>query len=107
MSKENLHLPKTAFSMKANLPNKEPYILDKWEKLPSLNGTTVRKYNRIIQNNEFKEIFRGKPPIFGDGRMAEKYFVFKLLKYICWLPAQIPILNELFLGIIVSVLKKD
>jgi len=82
-------------------------ILDEWEKLPSLNGTTVRKYNRIIQNNEFKEIFRGKPPIFGDGRMAEKYFVFKLLKYICWLPAQIPILNELFLGKIVSVLIKD
>ena len=32
MSKENIQLPKTAFSMKANLPNKEPSILDKWEK---------------------------------------------------------------------------
>ena len=32
MSKENLQLPKTAFSMKANLPNKEPSILEKWEK---------------------------------------------------------------------------
>ena len=32
MSKENLQLPKTAFSMKANLPTKEPLILDKWEK---------------------------------------------------------------------------
>ena len=32
MSKDNLNLPKTAFSMKANLPNKEPSILEKWEK---------------------------------------------------------------------------
>ena len=32
MSKESLQLPKTAFSMKANLPNKEPDIIKHWEK---------------------------------------------------------------------------
>ena len=32
MSKDTLHLPKTAFSMKASLPIKEPLILKKWEK---------------------------------------------------------------------------
>jgi isoleucyl-tRNA synthetase len=32
MSKESLQLPKTAFSMKANLPTKEPAILESWEK---------------------------------------------------------------------------
>ena len=32
MSKESLQLPKTAFSMKANLPQKEPEIINKWEK---------------------------------------------------------------------------
>ena len=31
MSKENINLPKTSFSMKANLPNKEPEILKVWE----------------------------------------------------------------------------
>jgi len=31
MSKDNLHLPKTSFSMKANLSQKEPEILKKWE----------------------------------------------------------------------------
>ena len=31
MSKESLQLPKTAFSMKANLPNKEPGIIKHWE----------------------------------------------------------------------------
>ena len=33
MSKDTLQLPKTAFSMKASLPIKEPEILKKWEKL--------------------------------------------------------------------------
>ena len=32
MSKDTLQLPKTAFSMKASLPTKEPEILKKWEK---------------------------------------------------------------------------
>ena len=33
MSKENINLPKTAFSMKANLPIKEPEILKYWDKI--------------------------------------------------------------------------
>ena len=31
MSKETLQLPKTAFSMKASLPMKEPVILKRWD----------------------------------------------------------------------------
>ena len=33
MGKNNLNLPKTAFSMKANLQNKEPILLDYWNKI--------------------------------------------------------------------------
>ena len=33
MSKENINLPKTAFSMKANLPAKEPELVDYWDKI--------------------------------------------------------------------------
>ncbi len=33
MSKENLNLPKTAFSMKANLPLKEPELINFWDKI--------------------------------------------------------------------------
>tara|TARA_Y100001970_G_scaffold293129_1_gene437956 strand:+ start:1803 stop:4523 length:2721 start_codon:yes stop_codon:yes gene_type:complete len=32
MPENNLNLPKTAFSMKANLPSKEPKILESWDK---------------------------------------------------------------------------
>ena len=33
MSKANINLPKTAFSMKANLPNKEPDMVDYWDQI--------------------------------------------------------------------------
>ena len=33
MSKSDINLPKTAFSMKANLPIREPEILDYWLKI--------------------------------------------------------------------------
>ena len=32
MTKDNLQLPKTIFSMKANLPNKEPSIIEMGKK---------------------------------------------------------------------------
>ena len=32
MSKDTIQLPKTIFSMKANLPSKEPGIVENWEK---------------------------------------------------------------------------
>ena len=33
MSKSQINLPKTAFSMKANLPIREPEILEYWKKI--------------------------------------------------------------------------
>ena len=33
MSKEHINLPKTAFSMKASLPTKEPGIIEYWQKI--------------------------------------------------------------------------
>ena len=44
MSKENLHLPKTAFSMKAELAKKEPDLLKKWEQ--------NKIYEKIRQNSK-------------------------------------------------------
>ena len=41
MSKENINLPKTAFSMKANLQNKEPGMVDYWDK--------IELYNKVLE----------------------------------------------------------
>ena len=37
MSKSDINLPKTAFSMKANLPMREPEILNYWQKINLYN----------------------------------------------------------------------
>ena len=49
MSKENINLPKTSFSMKANLPNKEPEILKIWE--------NIDLYKKLRKSNKGKEKF--------------------------------------------------
>jgi len=51
MSKEDINLPKTSFSMKANLPNKEPEILKIWEQL--------NLYKKLNPYPEVKECLEG------------------------------------------------
>ena len=60
----------------------------------------------IINNNRLDVLYKGKEPIFSDGRAAQKYLIFKILKYLLYIPAQIPILNELFLSKINWAIKK-
>ena len=53
MSKDNINLPKTSFSMKANLPNKEPEILKMWEKMnlyKSLRESSVGKEKFVLHD---------------------------------------------------------
>ena len=47
--KETLHMPKTDFEMRGNLPNKEPDILKKWQ--------DDDYYHKILNKNEGKPSF--------------------------------------------------
>ena len=49
MGKENINLPKTEFSMRANLQNKEPGIVDFWNK--------INLYNNLRTSSKGKEKF--------------------------------------------------
>ncbi len=73
MSKESLHLPKTAFSMKANLPNKEPGIIQQWEK----NAL----YKKLRKNAKGKEkfILHDGPP-YANGHIHMGTALNKILK---------------------------
>ncbi len=65
MSKSNINLPKTAFSMKANLQNKEPGIIDYWDK--------INLYKKLRSSNKGKEKFilhDGPPYANGDIHMG-------------------------------------
>ena len=73
MSKENLQLPKTVFSMKANLQAKEPIILEKWEK----NNI----YQQIRKKSKGKEKFvlHDGPP-YANGHIHMGTALNKILK---------------------------
>jgi len=73
MSKENINLPKTSFSMKANLPNREPEILKIWEKLDL--------YKKLRKSNKGKEKFvlHDGPP-YANGHIHMGTALNKILK---------------------------
>ena len=73
MSKENINLPKTAFSMKANLQNKEPEILDYWKK--------INLYKELRKKNKGKEkfILHDGPP-YANGNIHMGTALNKILK---------------------------
>ena len=73
MSKENINLPKTAFSMKANLQNKEPEILDYWNKIDLYKE--LRKSNK----GEEKFILHDGPP-YANGNIHMGTALNKILK---------------------------
>ena len=73
MSKENINLPKTSFSMKANLPYKEPEILKIWEK--------IDLYNKLREKSKGKDKFvlHDGPP-YANGHIHMGTALNKILK---------------------------
>ena len=73
MMKEDINLPKTSFSMKANLPNKEPEILKIWEKLDL--------YKKLRESRKGKEKFvlHDGPP-YANGHIHMGTALNKILK---------------------------
>ncbi len=73
MSKESLQLPKTAFSMKANLPKKEPDIIKHWEK--------IDLYKKLRKKSKGKEKFvlHDGPP-YANGHIHMGTALNKILK---------------------------
>jgi isoleucyl-tRNA synthetase len=73
MSKQDINLPKTSFSMKANLPKKEPDILKIWEKLD------LYKKLRDSRKGEEKFVLHDGPP-YANGHIHMGTALNKILK---------------------------
>ena len=73
MSKEDLNLPKTSFSMKANLPHKEPGIVEFWDK--------INLYKQLREQSKGKEkfILHDGPP-YANGNIHMGTALNKILK---------------------------
>ena len=73
MTKENLNLPKTSFSMKANLPQKEPGMIEFWDK--------IDLYKKLREKNkgDKKFILHDGPP-YANGHIHMGTALNKILK---------------------------
>ncbi|WP_440672494.1 isoleucine--tRNA ligase [Candidatus Pelagibacter sp. HIMB1715] len=73
MSKTEINLPKTAFSMKANLPTREPEILDYWNK--------IQLYDELRKSSKGNEKFvlHDGPP-YANGNIHMGTALNKILK---------------------------
>ncbi len=73
MSKENINLPKTVFSMKANLPAKEPGMIQYWDK--------INLYQKLRDASKGKEkfILHDGPP-YANGNIHMGTALNKILK---------------------------
>ena len=72
MSKDTLQLPKTAFSMKASLPLKEPEILKKWEK--------NKIFEKLRKKSKGKENLYLSGPPYANGHIHMGTALNKILK---------------------------
>ena len=73
MSKSQINLPKTAFSMKANLPTREPEILKLWEKI------NLYEELRKSRKGEEKFVLHDGPP-YANGNIHMGTALNKILK---------------------------
>mgnify|MGYP001193424035 CR=1 FL=1 len=73
MSKTQINLPKTAFSMKANLPTREPEILEYWEEIE------LYKKLRDSRKGQEKFILHDGPP-YANGNIHMGTALNKILK---------------------------
>ena len=73
MSKDQINLPKTSFSMKANLPNKEPDLIKYWDE--------IGLYEKLRKNTKGKEKFvlHDGPP-YANGNIHMGTALNKILK---------------------------
>ena len=79
--------------------------MENWEKLPTLNGTSIRDYEKILKRNNWSNTKWIKRPILTDGRRSKK-LIFKLLSFLFYPLIHIKYLDELFMGRICVICEK-
>lgn len=80
--------------------------METWEKGNTINGTTVRKFRRLVAKKKWRILQHARKPIGflvakRSGKMA-----LKLLSYFCYPFVYVPIIEEIFVNRIAYILEK-
>ncbi len=81
------------------------FPLRNWEKLFSLNGTSIREFKSIASKQPWISTLYKVKPILTDGRKSE-WILFKALSKVFIPLAHMPVLDEFFLGRVNCILVK-
>jgi len=84
--------------------NRKP--LESWERLQSINGTTLATYRKVILQLPWSNIRHIRLPLGTNGKLTKKYPFLKGLLAISWIASRIPVLEEAFNNRIVYILTK-
>ena len=84
--------------------NRRP--LESWEKLYNINGTSLKKFKKIISENPWSKVQHIPLPIGSVESIVKKYPFLKFLKYISFFGTKLPIFEEFCNHRIVYILTK-
>jgi 2-polyprenyl-3-methyl-5-hydroxy-6-metoxy-1,4-benzoquinol methylase len=80
--------------------------LEPWERCHTINGTTLRRFKRILQSRSWDVIHQSRKPIFSMGRNAPKQKTFRLLSKVLYPLTHAPGIQEVVLHRVTFVLGK-
>lgn len=80
--------------------------LHSWERLPIINGMTLRTFRKILAANPCSAVQHIPVPIGSIGKVVENNPILKLVKYISWFGTKLPFLEEITNQRIVYIVTK-
>lgn len=78
--------------------------LETWERCNTINGTTKKSFRKLFENSNWRIYYEKNSPLFRG--MSKKYPLLKIVYYLIYPLAQIPILEEVLCGRIIYILEK-
>ncbi len=79
---------------------------EEWERSPFLNGITLQRFRRIVREQRWTVRIWARNPILTDGRRA-RLPVYRALRTLLVPLARLPLLEEVFLGRVCCVLRRE
>jgi hypothetical protein len=80
--------------------------LEPWECGHTINGTTLRRFKKVLQSRRWNVIHQSRKPIFSMGRNAPKQSTFRLLSKLLVPLTDVPGIQEIVLHRLTFVLEK-
>jgi len=90
----------------ANWYKRDSPLLRPWERCNTINGTTLREFQKLLKDNDWKIFLQSKKPIGSVGRNISQRPGFRYISRLFSPMTSVPFLQEIFLHRITFILEK-